>query len=74
MATHARTSGPATFTVEVSGSWLDPRTLLEAPRTETFRVLARHPGAAETAGLQLYGSAAAAQACVATGRRFARAT
>jgi hypothetical protein len=63
MQTPART----TYEVEVSGSWLDPRTQTEQPRTETFRVLAGHRAAAETAAVQLYGSAAAAERCRAVG-------
>jgi hypothetical protein len=59
------TTSRTTYTVEVSGSWLDPRTQTEQPRTETFRILAGHPQAAETAGVQLYGSAAAKQRCTA---------
>ena len=52
-----------TYTVEVQGLWLDPMTMIEAPRTERFRVLAGHPKAAETAGCQLFGSAAASERC-----------
>ena len=62
-----------TYTVEVQGHWLDPMTMLEAPRTERFRVLAAHRHAAETAGYQLFGSAAARERCRAVGDRTAKA-
>ena len=68
-----RTCGLATYVVEVSGSWLDPRTRTEEPHTETFQVLAQHPDHAHTAGYQLYDAAAAEQSCVASGKRFVRA-
>ena len=62
-----------TYTVEVEGLWLDPLTMVEAPRTERFRVLAGHRRAAETAAYQLFGSAAAKERCRAVGDRTARA-
>ena len=62
-----------TYTVEVQGLWLDPMTMIEAPRTERFRVLAGHRTAAETAACQLFGTAAASERCVAVGERSARA-
>jgi hypothetical protein len=75
MATDVQTTGGrATYVVEVRGSWLDPLTRLEAPHIETFHVLAQHREAAMTAGLQLYGSAAAANSCTAVGERSARAS
>jgi hypothetical protein len=64
----------ATYTVEVGGSWLDPMTLTEAPHVETFKVLAQHRAAAETAGIQLYSVAASAQRCRVVGDRTARAS
>ena len=62
-----------TYTVEVQGRWLDPLTMLEAPRTERFRVLAGHKHAAETAACQLFVSAAARERCRAVGDRTAKA-
>ena len=72
MDTQTRTCGLATYEVEVSGEWYDPRTLAAAPRSERFSVLALAPIHAEYAGLQLFGSAAAAAHCVATGDASAR--
>jgi hypothetical protein len=62
-----------TFLVEVTGSWTDPRTRTESARTETFRVAALGPRAAEVAGFQLFGAAAAQHRCVASPERTARA-
>jgi hypothetical protein len=62
-----------TYTVEVSGSWLDPRTRTQRQQLETYRILAAHEQAAQTAGLQLYGASAAQQHCIPQGRRFVRA-
>ena len=71
--TSARTTtGPQTFTVEVSGAWIDPRTRQEAPQTQTFRVLALFPEAAEMAGRQLFTSAAAKARCLMAGDCSAR--
>ena len=66
-------NGRTTYTVEVKGTWLDPATMTEAPRTERFRVLAGHRRAAETAACQLFGSAAAQERCRAVGDRTAKA-
>jgi hypothetical protein len=74
MDTQTRTCGLATYSVEVSGSWLDPRTRQEERRSATFSVLALAPAHAEYAGVQLFGSAAAAERCVATGDCSARVT
>lgn len=72
MQTQTRTCGLATYEVEVSGEWYDPRTLMAAPRSATFQVLALAPAHAEYAGRQLFGSAAAAEHCVARGDSSAR--
>jgi hypothetical protein len=72
MDTQTRTCGLATYEVEVSGSWFDPRTAQEAPRSERFSVLALAPAHAEYAGLQLFGSAAADAHCVALSDASAR--
>jgi hypothetical protein len=66
-------SARMTYTVEVEGLWLDPMTMIEAPRTERFKVLAGHRGAAETAAYQLFGSASARERCRAVGDRTAKA-
>ena len=62
-----------TYTVEVSGSWLDPRTRTQRQQVETYRILAGHQEAARTAGLQCYGASAAQEHCIPQGRRFVRA-
>ena len=53
----------STFTVNVTGLWLDPRTKLEERRTESYRVLARSPTDARIAGTQLFSVSAAAERC-----------
>lgn len=65
--------GPSTYTVEVKGVWMDPRTRETMEHTERYNVLAGHQAAAETAATQLYGAAAAAQRCYVAGECSARA-
>lgn len=48
-------------------------TMVEAPHTERFRVLAGHAKAAETAACQLFVSAAASERRRAVGDRTAKA-
>ena len=47
------------FRVEVSGTWRDLALNTEEQRTQVFLVAAPGPGAARTAGVQLFGGEAA---------------
>src|SRR4051812_20442474 len=58
-----------TYDVEVTGPWLDPRTRTTTDRVARFRVAASGGPAAELAAIQLFGSAADRERCVANGRR-----
>ena len=58
----------ATYDVKVSGFWVDLRTKAHTQRTETFRVQACTPRAAQVAGEQLFTAAAAAQRSQRSGR------
>ena len=55
----------APFRVEVSGTWRDLALRTEEPATEVFLVAAPGPGAAQVAGVQLFGRAAAGRRCMA---------
>lgn len=68
----AAIAGMPTFRVEVSGMWHEPPAGEEVLRTEVFLVAAPGPRAAEIAGSQLFGTAAARQMLVASAARSAR--
>lgn len=53
------------FRVEVSGTWRDLARSTEEAYTEVYLVAAPGPNAAEVAGVQLFGRAAAGRRCVA---------
>jgi hypothetical protein len=53
------------FRVEVSGTWQDARLGTRQPWTQVFLVAAPGPRAAEMAGAQLFGGAAARMRCLA---------
>jgi len=53
------------FRVEVSGTWRDLALSTEEARTQVFLVAAPGPGAARTAGVQLFGGEAARRRCLA---------
>lgn len=55
----------APFRVEVSGTWRDLARSTDEPCTEVYLVAAPGPGAAEVAGVQLFGRSAAGRRCMA---------
>lgn len=53
------------YRVEVTGTLRDPRLGTDVPLTHVFLVAASGPGAAQVAGVQLFGSEAGRRRCVA---------
>jgi hypothetical protein len=53
------------FKVEVTGTWRDLVSSTDEAATEVYLVAAPGPGAAQVAGVQLFGGAAAGRRCMA---------
>ena len=53
------------FRVEVSGTWRDLALSTDAQYTEVYLVAAPGPNAAQVAGMQIFGRAAAGRRCMA---------